>query len=106
MGTVVRVEEQTVVMVRYGELFLKSEPVKRHFIGLLIRNIKKSLETAGLSFRYETPRGRILIYGDEPRKIASEVARVFGVVDVSVATVTGNSLKNLAGQQEPWERNT
>ncbi|MCU0630573.1 MAG: tRNA 4-thiouridine(8) synthase ThiI [Methanoregulaceae archaeon] len=88
-------EEQTVVMVRYGELFLKSEPVKRHFIGLLIRNIKKSLETAGLSFRYETPRGRILIYGDEPRKIASEVARVFGVVDVSVATVTGNSPEEL-----------
>lgn len=78
-------------MVRYGELFLKSEPVKRHFIGLLIRNIKRSLDAEGLSFRHETPRGRILIYGDEPRRIASEVARIFGVVDVSVVTITGNS---------------
>ena len=93
--TVVKVEEQTVVMVRYGELFLKSEPVKRHFIGLLIRNIKRTLDAAGLSFRHETPRGRILIYGDHPRKIAAEVAKVFGVVDVSVATITNNTPEEL-----------
>jgi tRNA uracil 4-sulfurtransferase len=90
-------EEQKVVMVRYGELFLKSEPVKRHFIGLLIRNIRHTLEAAGLSFRYETPRGRILIYGDEPDKIAPEIARVFGVVDVSVVSITGNSAGALTG---------
>jgi len=89
-------EEQTVVMVRYGELFLKSEPVKRHFIGLLVRNIKRSLDAAGLPFRCEIPRGRILIYGDDPHTIASEVARIFGVVDVSVATITGNTPEELA----------
>jgi len=83
-------------MVRYGELFLKSEPVKRYFIGLLIRNIKRSLDAAGLSFRYETPRGRILIYGDYPQKIALEVARIFGVVDVSIAIITGNTPEELS----------
>ena len=31
---------EKVVMVRYGELFLKSDPVKYHFIGLLLRNIR------------------------------------------------------------------
>jgi thiamine biosynthesis protein ThiI len=82
-------------MVRYGELFLKSEPVKRHFIGLLVRNIRRSLDAAGLSFTYETPRGRILIYGDDPDAIAAEVARVFGVVDASVATITGNTPEEL-----------
>ncbi len=91
----VGLEEQAVVMVRYGELFLKSEPVKRHFIGLLVRNIRRSLDAAGLSFTYETPRGRILIYGDDPDAIAAEVARVFGVVDVSVATITENTPEDL-----------
>jgi thiamine biosynthesis protein ThiI len=77
-----------VVMVRYGELFLKSEPVKYHFIGILLRNIGKALSAAGLSYHSETPRGRILLYGDEPVKIAAITARVFGVVDVSVCTLT------------------
>lgn len=100
-----QVEEQTVVMVRYGELFLKSEPVKRHFIGLLIRNIRRSLDAEGLSFRYETPRGRILIYGEEPLKIASEVSRIFGVVDVNVATITGNTPKELMNAAGTLGRN-
>lgn len=77
-----------IVMVRYGELFLKSEPVKYHFIGLLLRNIGKALSAAGLTYHTETPRGRILLYGDDPVKIAAITARVFGVVDVSVCTLT------------------
>lgn len=77
-----------VVMVRYGELFLKSEPVKYHFIGLLLRNLGRALSAAGLSYHTETPRGRILVYGDDPDKIAAIASRVFGVVDVSVCTVT------------------
>jgi len=82
-------------MVRYGELFLKSEPVKRHFIGLLVRNIKKALDSDGLSHKFDLNRGRMLIVGDEPERIAAVVSRVFGVVDVSVCTRTSNKLDDL-----------
>jgi thiamine biosynthesis protein ThiI len=82
-------------MVRYGELFLKSEPVKRHFIGLLVRNIKKALDSDGLSHKFDLNRGRMLIAGDEPERIAAVVSRVFGVVDVSVCTRTSNKLDDL-----------
>ncbi len=85
----------TCVLVRYGELFLKSEPVKRHFIGLLMRNIKKALDAEGLSFRFDLNRGRMLVLGDEPEKIASVVSHIFGVVDVSVAERTGSTLNDL-----------
>jgi len=77
---------EQLVMVRYGELFLKSDPVKYHFIGILLRNIRWALEANGLSFRVESPRGRIFIFGENPESIAQVVARVFGVVDVSVCT--------------------
>lgn len=80
--------KERLVMVRYGELFLKSEPVKYHFIGILLRNIRRALAAADLSARCESPRGRILIYGDCPDEIAAVVSRVFGVVDVSIATIT------------------
>ncbi len=82
-------------MVRYGELFLKSEPVKRHFIGLLMRNIKKALDSEGLLHRFELFRGRMLIEGDEPGRIAEVVSRVFGVVDVSVCTRTSSAMDDL-----------
>ena len=83
------------VMVRYGELFLKSEPVKHHFIGLLLRNIGKALSAAGLLYHFETPRGRILIHGKEPEKIADVAAKIFGVVDVSVCTRTTGDIEAL-----------
>ena len=61
-------------MVRYGEIFLKSEPVKRRFISIMTGNISLALEVEGLTHCIETPRGRILIFGDEPRRIAALVA--------------------------------
>jgi len=75
-------------MLRYGELFLKSEPVKRHFVGTLLRNCARALDAAGLSHRAEVHRGRILIHGPQPEEIASVVSRLFGVVDVSVCVLT------------------
>jgi thiamine biosynthesis protein ThiI len=82
-------------MVRYGELFLKSEPVKRHFIGLLMRNMKKALDSEGLPHKFDLFRGRMLVLGDEPERIAAVVCRLFGVVDVSVCTRTSNNLNDL-----------
>ena len=88
------------VLVRYGELFLQSDPVKRHFIGLLMRNIKKALDAEGIVHRFELFRGRMLIFGDDEERIAATVARVFGIVDVSVATRTGNDLTSLSTEAQ------
>lgn len=82
-------------MARYGELFLKSEPVKRHFIGMLLRNIRKAIRVAGIECRYETPRGRILIYGGESENVAEIIARIFGIVDVSTCHRTSTDLDEL-----------
>jgi thiamine biosynthesis protein ThiI len=87
--------QETLVMARYGELFLKSEPVKRHFIGMLLRNIRRALSAAGLECRFETPRGRILIYGEDPGRIAGIVSRVFGIVDVSTCLKTSSDPEDL-----------
>lgn len=80
--------EEKVVMLRYGELFLKSEPVKRHFVGLLLRNCGRALESAGLSFQAEVHRGRIILHGEKPDEMAVIISRIFGVVDVAVCTLT------------------
>ena len=84
------------VMIRYGEIFLKSEPVKRRFVSIMVENIRLALEAEGLSHRIEAPRGRILIYGDEPRRIAAVAAGIFGVVSASVCTVTTPDIAGIA----------
>jgi thiamine biosynthesis protein ThiI len=85
-----------VVMVRYGELFLKSEPVKRYFINVLVKNIRQALDAEGHSYRFETPRGRLLVFGDDPDAMAPLISRVFGVVDVSVCTLTPAPIDEIA----------
>ncbi|MBP1929823.1 thiamine biosynthesis protein ThiI [Methanolinea mesophila] len=77
-----------VVLVRYGELFLKSEPVKRQFTGALLRNMGAAMESEGLVYTCEVHRGRILVHGPDPGRIAAVLSRVFGVVEVAVAVLT------------------
>ncbi len=84
------------VMIRYGELFLKSEPVMRYFIRNLLRNTKRALESEGLAHRFEIHRGRILIHGDEPHRIAEIAGRIFGIVEVAVCRMTGNTLEEIS----------
>jgi Thiamine biosynthesis ATP pyrophosphatase len=95
----------TVVMVRYGELFLKSEPVMRQFISLILKNMAKALSSKGISHRFELHRGRLLIHGDEPDAIAEVASRTFGVIDVSVCTLGGNSLEELSDTAVYYARN-
>jgi thiamine biosynthesis protein ThiI len=86
---------EKLVMARYGELFLKSEPVKHHFIGMLLRNIGKALSASSLGYHFETPRGRILIHGDHTEAIAGVVSRIFGIVDVSICSRTSTRLEDI-----------
>ena len=75
-------------MLRYGEIFLKSEPVKRHFVGTLLRNCGKALDSAGLSCQPEVHRGRIILHTKKAEEVAEIISRLFGVVDLSVCTLT------------------
>ncbi|MEA5038087.1 putative tRNA sulfurtransferase [bioreactor metagenome] len=88
-------EQNRAVMVRIGELWLKSEPVKKQFMLALTRNIKAALETQEIEYSLEEYRGRILIFGD-PEKIAPIVARIFGIVDVSICETTSNLPEDMA----------
>ena len=97
-----RQQNPRIVMVRYGELFLKSDPVKYHFIGILLRNIRRALEAAGHSCTFESPRGRIFVAGKKPEEIAAIISRVFGIVDVSICTRVDSTRKPCGTRRSPW----
>src|SRR5580700_2803046 len=72
-------------MVRYGELALKSPPVRREFERTLRRNLLDQFASAGLSCRVRSDRGHLYLDVDDARAAARVARRVFGVTPVSPA---------------------
>jgi len=72
-----------IVIVRYGEIFLKSEPVRKRFEKRLLDDIRHRLK--GTDFRIKRKRHRIYVVTEEPEKAAELLTRVFGIVSVSSA---------------------
>ncbi len=74
----------TLLLVRYGELALKSAPVRREFEAALRRNLLDQFVRAGLPARVRADHGHLYVEADDAARAAPLVARVFGVTSVSV----------------------
>ncbi|MEA1985539.1 MAG: tRNA uracil 4-sulfurtransferase ThiI [Euryarchaeota archaeon] len=86
-----------VVIVRYGELALKSRGVRDSFEKTLVRNIEAMLNQGNISFsRVYREWGRIFISTDDPTSAAAAAADVFGVVSTSPAAMTPARIKDVA----------
>jgi len=83
------------VLLRFGELFLKSESVRRIFMETLRRNLEKALAASDIVHEVEVRRDRVLVHGPDPEGIAGVAARTFGIVDVAVCTRTGTSIEEM-----------
>ena len=69
------------VLVRYGELALKSEPVRRRFERRLVSNMNLALK--GLRYLMRRERGRIFVDTSSPTSITKRLTKVPGIVSVS-----------------------
>jgi thiamine biosynthesis protein ThiI len=67
---------ENLTLVRYGETWLKSPPVRRHFERILVGNIKAALPEA----KFSVSPGRIVVKSDKPAK---GLEMVFGVESFS-----------------------
>ncbi len=86
----------TVLIVRYGEISLKSHSVRRRFTDKLVENIQNALLNAGIEGYIEEERGRIYVFTDNERVAAETVKNVFGVVSVSPAEMTNSEIEAIA----------
>jgi len=84
-------------IVRYGEIFLKSEYVKRMLEERLIESIKLKSKVPHKIIR---KRHRIYIESDDPDRAGEDIANIFGVTSASAAKyqkgeyICGKSHKN------------
>jgi len=66
------------IIIKYGELWLKSEPVRRRFVKQLAENIRRMLKTDGIKFRMEVLRD-MLVLDTGSRRAEEVLGRVFGI---------------------------
>nr|WP_321496383.1 tRNA uracil 4-sulfurtransferase ThiI [uncultured Methanolobus sp.] len=84
---------ENVIIVRYGELALKSTGVRNWYEKTLVRNISAMLDHRDISYSNITREwGRIFIKSDDVRT-AQAGADVFGVVSTSFAQVTDATIE-------------
>lgn len=79
------------IVARFGELFLKSKPVKKRFLNQLGNNIRTGLEREGIKVNVSVKRLRITIETEdssEEEKALRIMKRTFGLVSVSRALRT------------------
>lgn len=74
------------LLVRYGELALKSAPVRREFERTLQRNILDQFAAASLACRLRADSGHLYVEADEAAPAIRILRRVFGVTSVSEVT--------------------
>jgi len=69
------------IIVRHGEIYTKSEPVRRQYINRLVANIVAALP----DHKVRNERWRIVIEGDEKTAV-ERLKTVFGIISFSVVT--------------------
>jgi len=80
------------IIVRYGEIALKSEETRKRFESTLVNNIKKALNTKQISNKIKKERGRIYVYTEKIKDGIDVLKKVFGIYSVSPAVKTQSDL--------------
>jgi thiamine biosynthesis protein ThiI len=85
-----------IILVRYGELSLKSTYVRNYFESTLIRNIKKALLQENIPHRITKERGRIYLSTTEIPKSCLILSKIFGIVSFSHAVQTTSDIEDMS----------
>lgn len=89
-------EEMPILLVRYGELGLKSASVRRRFESALVADIRRRHAHAGVPCVISSTRGRLFVDSDDWRRSSEILTRTFGVVSFSPVTEVESGIESVA----------
>jgi len=84
------------ILVRYGELALKSRPVRLRFERMLLRNIEDLFIHAKAECLVERQWGRILLFAKDEPRAGRILGRVFGITSFSPAMECGSDAEEVS----------
>jgi len=85
------------LLVRYGEIGLKSNRVRKRFEDALVSDIRRKHASAGVQCIIISQRGRIFVDSDDWRRSCEMISRTFGVVSFSPATKIDGGMEEIVG---------
>jgi thiamine biosynthesis protein ThiI len=85
-----------IILVRYGELSLKSNYVRKYFESTLVRNTKKALTQQNIPHSITKERGRIYLSTTEVSKSCLVLSRIFGIVSFSPSVQTTAVMEDIS----------
>jgi thiamine biosynthesis protein ThiI len=86
---------RSVIIIKYGELWLKSEPVRNRFAGKLAENIRKMLKSEGIEKSRLARLRDMLILETRSRKAEETLKRAFGISWFARAEEAESSMKSI-----------
>ena len=87
--------EEELIIVRYSEIALKSQPIRSLFEKKLIQNIKNALKVENIENKIIKTRGRIYIYSSELVKTQKVLTKIFGIISYSIATKSESDIEDI-----------
>lgn len=84
-----------VLLVRYGELSLKSPYVRRQLEDRLAANVQDMFAANGVECVVRMERGRVFVHAEDEAAAVRLLRRVFGIVSISAAKETTSDLEPL-----------
>jgi thiamine biosynthesis protein ThiI len=85
------------VLVRFGEIAIKSAPVRGRMLGLLHRNLLDAMAAQGVEGGVERRGPRLWMVGSDLEALAGIACRTFGVVSASPAQVVPAAMPDICG---------
>jgi thiamine biosynthesis protein ThiI len=83
------------ILVRYGEIGLKSKPVRRSFESTLVNNISSALKKGHYKAKIRRTHGRIFLETTD-RKALKALEKVFGIVSFSPCFSTETGIEKIS----------
>lgn len=97
------------VLVRFGEIGIKSPPVRRQMLERLRQNLLDQMLRAGVEGDAKAMGSRLWLVGPDPAALANVACRTFGVVSVSLCQVAHADLEAIGAAAcalalaKPWD---
>ncbi len=85
----------TLIILRYGEIGLKSRNVRTRWQGTLLSNITDYFLKEGVEFIHSSEWGRMYIETPEPEAAITILRRIFGIVSLSPAIQTTAAIHDI-----------
>ncbi|MCK4366482.1 MAG: hypothetical protein KAW84_00860 [Thermoplasmata archaeon] len=86
----------TKLLIRYGEIALKGDWVRRKFQDKLVANIQDYFLHERVQCMMRSERGRIFLDTDEIARASEILSRIFGVTSFSIVETTSSSMRDVA----------